>query len=136
MKSIEIEGFRFASKYNPSRVISVDGYVNGNPLKLNINTSSIWTKLIHEAGRLCDRFASDLLIDYGCVQTWMHTSPTEGKVFLFGFREDGVDNKTFVISSCRELSQHYLRCKYRSLWVLECHIEDCKLTMELWEAGI
>lgn len=94
----------------------------------SVNNSSILTRLIQEAGRYCDRFASDLFIDWKGVEKWIE-NPTERKVWMFGFRRDGVDHDRYV------LTEHNKR-EYRSLWILECDCNDELMQMKLWESDI
>lgn len=67
-----------------------------------LNMSAIYTKLIQEAGRICEYFASDLLIDLESVEKWIdgcsksEYAPARGISFCFGFRKTGVDHWAFA----------------------------------------
>lgn len=95
----------------------------------DINLSSIYTALIQEAGRWCESYASDLLIDIDGVKNalekiddwkdlknYEEVDGRETVYFKFGFRQDGVDHKEFIdIRSKEEAKKYYY---YRSIWEL------------------
>lgn len=66
------------------------------------NMSAIYSELIKEAGRICEHFASDLLIDLESVKSWIdgcsksEYAPARGTSFCFGFRKMGVDHWEFA----------------------------------------
>ena len=64
---------------------------------LNVNLSSEFTELIKQAAR-CNRYSSDILYDIGSVNDAMETWTGEKTLFVFGFRRDGVDGNSFVLS--------------------------------------
>lgn len=97
----------------------------------SINYSFILTRLIQEAGRWCERFASDLFIDWRSVE-WAIDDPYKAteqvddtgmreKHWLFGFREDGVDHSDFIFSRYAS-GREYGPREYRKL---------CKLTLRV-----
>lgn len=94
----------------------------------SVNYSCILTRLIQEAGRFCDRFASDLFIDWKGVEKWIK-NPTERRVWMFGFRRSGIDHDVYVLTGHNER-------EYRSLWILECECDGENITMMLWESTI
>lgn len=67
-----------------------------------LNMSAIYTKLIQEAGRICEYFASDILIDLEGVEKWINEcskseyAPARGISFCFGFCKMGVDHWAFA----------------------------------------
>ena len=72
--------------------IKAEGYVfNG---KIEINMSSIFTKLIQEAGRFCDAYASDLLYEIDKIKRLLDTKQS-GEVWV-AFREMGVDHWEYI----------------------------------------
>jgi len=92
------------------------GYYSG---RYEINYSSILTQLIQEAGRYCERFASDLFIDWSSVVDWIDSAENGmEETFLFGFRQNGVDHKEYVLSRY-ENEKDRARYNYRSLWRLD-----------------
>lgn len=86
----------------------------------SVNTSSILTKLIQEAGRYCEAYASDLFIDWQTVEE-MLSGEREFNTMFFGFRENGVDGESFINSRM----QNDPWCKeYRSIWRLDIEIAE------------
>ena len=93
--------------------------------KYEINYSSILSRLIQEAGRFCEYFASDLFIDWGGVLRWMEEAEDNSEsVFLFGFRQNGVDGNSFVLSRYNNGCYRYPEKEYRSMWRLEISTND------------
>lgn len=64
---------------------------------LNVNLSSEFSELIRQAAR-CNRYGSDLIYDINNVNDAMETWTGEKTLFVFGFRRDGVDGNSFVLS--------------------------------------
>lgn len=97
-----------------AQTITADGQTG------NINMSGIYTKLIQEAGRICEAYASDILIDINSVEKWLagrsqsEYAPTVGRSYCFGFRKMGVDHWDFAKNrSAGELYKLYrldLKC--------------------------
>lgn len=66
--------------------------------KLNINHSSILTKLIQEAGK-CNRYSSDLFYSWEYIlQKLKDKEISDSETFLFGFRENGVDGNGYILA--------------------------------------
>lgn len=80
--------------------------------KFNINTSSILTKLIQEAGRWCNVYASDLFIlwNYG-VEKLLENGTMKSTDLVFAFREFGVDSE-IAYNRNKDNNYHY----YRAVW--------------------
>lgn len=96
------------------------GYIDSYTGKYSVNYSSILSRLIQEAGRYCEEYASDLFIDWESVLLYIDGASCESeseKMFLFGFRKYGVDHDNFVFS--RVENCEYLEYEYRSLWRLD-----------------
>lgn len=90
-----------------------------------INTSSILTKLIQEAGRWCESYASDLFIRWGAIQNCLETASVEPGRCVFAFRESGVDGvREYMI---HDDAYGY----YRAVWILDVSISEDKITMQL-----
>lgn len=75
-----------------------------NP-EMAINLSTIATKLIHEAGRWCEQYASDVIISWDSVRNAVkrHFETPDmitDDIVVFGFRQSGVDCNSFVSSRC------------------------------------
>lgn len=92
--------------------IDACGSFNKYTNKWEVNLSSILTQLIFDAAKYCDRYASDLFIDWQkiceTIDNIKENEPTKFE-FLFGFRECGIDSKFEI--------QHYLDCpgRYRKI---------------------
>lgn len=85
--------------------------------KYDINTSSVLTELIQEAGK-CKAYASDLFIDWMEIQSLTLRQERRTHVFLFGFRDAGVDHYDYLKAnfgpgSCNGNPWKYYRCIYR-----------------------
>ncbi len=109
----------------------------------NINTSSIWTKLIQEAGRWCKNHASDLLVDYKKIDTKVENGTLETESHLFGFRENGVDHDKYIFARYSEPGIYGTAAlEYRAIWRLDITVEEIdpefltrKVTFSLYEVG-
>ena len=108
-KEYSIEDFKIA--YGEKEMIAQGKVTNG---ELNINYSSILTKLIQEAGRWCERFASDLFIDWKQIDNELGHGAEHERSYLFGFRMDGVDHTPWVLT--RFSQNNYT---YRAIWRLD-----------------
>lgn len=104
-----------------------EGYVYQD--KTNINMSNLYTKLIQEAGRFCDCYASDLIYDIDAIREAIDNH--KSRKFYMGFRESGIDHNSFI--ECRTPSE--IR-DYRVIWKLtlkftEDDYYDYKITATL-----
>ena len=86
----------------------------------SINTSSILTRLIQEAGRYCEHYASDLFIQWSRVEKMLNDE-IEPETQFFGFRENGVDHEAWIDNRLEEYSGSRA---YRSIWRLDIWIEE------------
>lgn len=95
--------------------------------KYDINASSILTRLIHEAGRWCNFYASDLFIlwKYG-VDNPLENGTMESTSLVFAFREFGVDSEN-AYNHNKDNNYHY----YRAVWFLDIDVTDGKIDMVL-----
>lgn len=79
-----------------------EGHKSHYDSKYNINLNSILTKLIQDTGRFCERFASDLIIDWDAIRNAVNESEFDElphtQVFAIGIRENGVDDNSYVVS--------------------------------------
>lgn len=111
--------------------IVATGYINSYSGSFDINDSSILTELIHEAGRYCEQFASDLFLDWQNVVSFIaDAEPGDSKTYLFGFRQQGVDHDSFIFSRFNQYGYH-AKHEYRSLWRLDIAVSCDELTMKL-----
>lgn len=65
----------------------------------SIGYSDILSFLIKKAGTICERYASDLFIDWCWLEKQLKNLYFEGGKFLFGFRDSGVDGNAFVLTN-------------------------------------
>ena len=91
----------------------------------NCNFSSEWSRLINEAGRWCESYASDILIDFESIKAYLERlkngEESEGREFWFGFRQMGVDGLSFIRSRTeREYASH----TYRAVWRWSFTVEE------------
>lgn len=94
--------------------------------KWEINYSSILTKLIQEAGRWCEHYASDLFILWNYnIERPLKADIVKTETFVFAFRESGVDGNSWYEN--HEDEPNY----YRAVWFLDVVVDDGKLTMTL-----
>lgn len=91
-----------------------------------INYSSILTKLIQEAGRWCEYYASDLFIGWKYnIENKLEDGTIESGRYVFAIRDSGVDGKEWYENHKDE--HNY----YRAVWFLDVEIEDDKIKMTL-----
>ena len=91
----------------------------------NCNFSSEWSRLINEAGRWCESYASDILIDFESIREYLNSlangETMESREFWFGFRQMGVDHLAFIQSRTeREYAGHV----YRAVWRWSFTVEE------------
>jgi hypothetical protein len=89
-------------------------YMDYEGENFSLNDCEIWTKLIQEAGRRCDRYASDLLVSYDVIKRDLKelVKNKEERTWLFGFRLSGVDPTSWVEND--EENPEYI-----TIWKLE-----------------
>lgn len=88
---------------------------------VGINYSSILTRLIQEAGRICEFYASDLFIDWRSIVEALEDGTIETGSYLFGFRDSGVDEAQSVLYWYNETSHG--REYYSAIWRLDIDVE-------------
>ena len=97
-----------------------DVYTNGTRLSNanRCNLSTEWSRLIGEAGRWCESYASDILYAADCVRGYLESlasgETVESREYWFGFREAGVDSKTVIDAYPADTYASHL---YRAVWV-------------------
>ena len=123
--------------------ISETGYTFINrdgKTEVNINTSSIYTTLIQEAGRWCESYASDIIYDIEHINRilknldglseYENYSKEDGSITLrIGFRENGVDDDKAISHEFEDPYRKYYY--YRAIWKLVIAKTDNKITMTL-----
>ena len=90
------------------------------------NFSTEWSRLICEAGRWCESYASDLMIEMDSVRAYLigiveGMEKPENREFWFGFRQMGIDHLAFIQSRTeREYASHV----YRAVWRWSFTVEE------------
>lgn len=97
------------------------GCWNNYTKEFDINYSSILTKLIQEAGRWCESYASDLFCDWMVLMKKLSDEAYKGETCLFGFRKMGVDHNAYILS---RLDNGSPTDYYRSVWRLDIKVDD------------
>ena len=128
-KNFGIEDFKMNEyAYKP---IEETGRISNYSGRFDINYSSILSKLIQEAGRYCESYASDLFIDWKSVDEIIDNAFLfMKKSFLFGFRQNGVDHDTFIFLRYEDCGDN-ARYNYRSLWRLYIETDEYNIKMKL-----
>ena len=89
------------------------------------NFSSEWSRLICEAGRWCESYASDILIDFEAIREYLDSLASgetmESREFWFGFRQMGVDGLPFIESRTKS---EYASHVYRAVWKWSFTVEE------------
>lgn len=116
---------------NDNNTITETGYFTSDG-KIEVSLSSIFTRIIQEAGRWCESYASDVLIDIDSVKNCLKLNAEEWKDdshyerdengndmlhFAFGFRQGGVDHKEWIIENQKNEQRKYYY--YRAIWDLK-----------------
>ena len=99
-----------------------------NPLegKWEINYSSILTRLIQEAGRWCESYASDLFVQWKYkIDKKLDNGTLYTDTFVFAFRDSGVDSEEWYENHKNE--HNY----YRAVWFLDVVTDEGKIKMTL-----
>lgn len=107
-----------------------EGYRNVRMNQWDINYSAILSRLIIEAGKFCECFASDLFIDWRVIEKELENIDYCGGSYLFGFRQNGVDHNNFVFSRF-DNDGKFARYNYRSMWRLDITTDGDNMTMKL-----
>ena len=109
-------------------------YKNSNPSegKWEINYSSILTKLIQAAGSTCESYASDLFIDWPSVVIEINQNKAEEINFLFGFRDSGMDYRSYTSQSSRRTLPLVAK-EYKKVYLLNATKMKDKIYLRLYE---
>ena len=104
--------------------IRESGYFDRSTWRWEINTSSILTSLIQDAGRYCNSYASDLFIQWQeRIAKKLADGSLETETQVFAFRDMGVDNIDFYKNHIQDANY------YRSIWFLDTEVNENKITM-------
>lgn len=101
--------------------------------RIEANLSGEFSELIRQAAR-CNRYGSDLIYDINNINDAMETWTGEKTLFIFGFRRDGVDGNSFVLSrvniECKNISDiHKL---YFAIYFMEV-VEYMEYNMDFYK---
>ena len=113
-----------SNEYAWGKPIEDSGYLDKYG-KFYINYSTILTRLIQEAGRYCEHWASDLFIDWSGIDRKLQDGTMETTTHLFGFREDGVDHVSYIFNKCESYNCYGMSNDYyRSIWKLDIKVTE------------
>ena len=132
MKEFKIENLK-ESMYRPESITATGYFIEsyGRFVRYDTNLSSIFTRLIQEAGRWCESYASDILIDIDSIKAQAERG--EPGRFVLGFRQFGVDHATFIES---RLKNDPYGKEYRAIWVVDIEIDGKTETVRLFKTQI
>lgn len=88
-----------------------------------INLSSILSKLIKIAGNTCNYFASDLFIEWKFIENNLENYEFDGGKFFFGFRENGIDGNTFILSRINNRGIESIETEIKELYMIEFSVK-------------
>lgn len=114
--------YHASGQWIESKPYSKEGY-------WTINYSDILTQLIQSCGRYCQRYASDLFIDWKYIEKELEKGEPINDTYIFAIRTDGVDHKSFY--EARKDSQCYRDTFYHEVWELKISTEGRWMEMEL-----
>ena len=111
---------RGANYHSEASAQFLRNYPYGNEGRMDANLSDIFTELIKQAAR-CNRYSSDIIYDIGSINDAMEKWNGEKTLFVMGFRRDGVDGNSFVLSrvnnECEKL--YKIHDKYFAIYFVE-----------------
>lgn len=120
MKNVNLDSF-VKVKGDTDQTIVASGRLYkryDNEISVEINYTSIITKLIQEAGKYCSNYASDLVIDLNSLEEKMRDFSLETDSILFGFRDLGVDSNDAIINRL----DNSINYTYNSIWRLDIDV--------------
>ena len=98
-------------------IITETGHYNPLEGKQEINTSSILTRLIQEAGRWCEYYASDLFVQWKYeIESKLDNGTLETDTFVFAMCDSGVHHK--------EWYEERKYGDYRVVWFLDVETKN------------
>ena len=103
------------------RIYEASGTTTEFSDSVDVNYSNILTKLIQEAGRYCENYASDLFISWSSIDQELRDGTIESGIKMFGFREMGVDHLGFIYSRASNDYRNFDK-EYRSIWKLDIYV--------------
>lgn len=106
--------------------ITESGSYNRSENKWEINYSSILTRLIQEAGRWCEHYASDLFILWNVLNRKLEEGTMGTETFVFAMYDCGVHHHKEWYGLHKDVPR-----LYRAVWFLDVVTCDDKITMTL-----
>lgn len=100
----------------------------------DVNYSTILSKLIFEAGRWCEHYASDLFIYWKSFDEELHNKDYTGGTYVFGFRECGVDDEKAILTQVNDNGCSTDR--YRAIWIMDVAIEDNDIKIQFFKGRL
>ena len=94
-----------------------------NDCKANI--AEIFDVLIRNAAKYCKRHAADILYDWDYLTKLLDAKELDSESMLFGFREDGEDHATYILSRYNS-PQTYGDPdeEYKAIYRLDVEVDD------------
>lgn len=127
MKNVNLDSF-VKVKGDTDQTIVASGRLYkryDNEISVEINYTSIITKLIQEAGKHCNSYASDLVINLNSLEEKMRDFSLETDSILFGFRDLGIDSNDAIISRL----DNSINYTYNSIWRLDIEVSEYDETL-------
>ncbi|MBQ6520571.1 MAG: hypothetical protein IJI14_17820 [Anaerolineaceae bacterium] len=109
------------TKYGCNTPIETIGVELECKSEIDVNFSDIFTRLIQEAGRYCEHYASDLYYSLRSIDDSLRDASIGTHSQLFGFREMGMDSTSFIMSAAEEDYCNF-SYRYRSIWRLDVEV--------------
>lgn len=114
------------------QMFSETGQWERNKEKYCVNLSTVLTKLIQEAGRWCEAYASDLFIEWHAVERHLEKKEEFAYTsFIFGMRRFGVDDAIAIFNKTQGSSASLLH-EYRAVWCLDVKKAGDKLFLKFY----
>lgn len=100
----------------------------------SVSTVKIYDKLIKLAGRHCKNFSSDIIYDIEKIDKELFRGKDFGsvKVYLFGFRENGVDSTSYVLDRFRNGSYGLYKSIYKL--TVQCNYAEGEIVLVFGKA--
>lgn len=103
--------------------------VNHSDSPYVVNTSTIATKLIHETGRWCEYYASDLLISWSDVTASIAKRQVSDEldehpdIVIFAIRNSGVDGSAYLNCNMNNHDSTYIENYYSRIYAVKISCE-------------
>lgn len=115
--------YRAQGQWIESKPYSTEG-------RWEVNYSDILSQLIKSAGRYCERYASDLFIDWNVVVKELENGAPMDKSYIFAFRDSGVDHKEYY-ENRKASPEIFGEPNYHEVWELKVKSTDNDRWLEM-----